>query len=123
MEYPRMRWLVFIAGAIALMAGNMFNLSFAAILPEISRSLDVDIVVANTFMWSFMLAVSFSVIVGGFLCDRFGAPLVILLAALLSAGGALLMPWAGNTFSTALVARGSGRDRDRLCILPFIPPS
>ena len=104
-EYPRMRWLVFIASAIALMAGNMFNLSFAAILPEISQSMGIDIVVANTFMWSFMLAVSFSVIVGGFLCDRFGVLFVIFLAALLSSVGAVLMPWAGNNFSSTLAAR------------------
>jgi MFS family permease len=104
-EYPRTRWLVFIASAIALMAGNMFNLSFAAILPEIAQGLGIDIVTANAFMWVFMLAVSFSVIAGGFLCDRFGVLLVILMAALLSASGALMMPWAGNGFTTTLVAR------------------
>ena len=105
MEHPPMRWLVFVAGGIALMAGNMFNLSFAAILPEIAQSLNIDIVVANSFMWVFMLAVSFSVIAGGFLCDRFGVLFVLLLSALLSASGALMMPWAGHDFSTALVAR------------------
>lgn len=104
-EYPRVRWLVFIASAIALMAGNMFNLSFAAILQEIAQSLNVDIVAANAFMWVFMLAVSISVIAGGFLCDRFGVLFVLLLSTLFAAGGALIMPWAGNSFSTTLVAR------------------
>ena len=104
-EYPRMRWLVFLASGIALMAGNMFNLSFAAILPEISKSLNIDIVIANSFMWVFMLAVSFSVIAGGFLCDRFGILFVLVLSTFLSASGALLMPWLGNDFSTALLAR------------------
>jgi len=100
-----MRWLVFIASAIALMAGNMFNLSFAAILQEIAQSLDIDIVTANAFMWVFMLAVAFSIIAGGFLCDRFGVLFVLLLSTLFAAGGALIMPWAGNSFSATLVAR------------------
>jgi len=104
-EYPRMRWLVFLAVGITLMAGNIFNLSFAAILPEIAQSLNIDIVVANSFMWVFMLAVSFSVIAGGFLCDRCGVLIVVVLSALLSSSGAVLMPWAGNDFSTTLLAR------------------
>ncbi len=105
MEYPRMRWLVFIASAIALMAGNMFNLSFAAILPEISQGLNIDIVAANAFMWVFMLAVVVSVIAGGFLCDRFGVLFILVLSTLFAASGAVLMPLVGRVFSTTLLAR------------------
>ena len=98
-----MRWLVFGAGGLAMMAGNMFNLYFSSILPEIAQSLNIDIVVANSFMWGFMLAAVFSLIAGGFLCDQFGVLFVLVLSALLSAGGAVLMPWAGHVFSKALV--------------------
>lgn len=105
MEYPRMRWLVLVAGGMCLLACNMFMISLSAILPQISQSLNITVGIATNFMSVFMLAAAISVVVGGWLCDRFGVLKVLALSALLASGGALLMPWAGHSYSTAILAR------------------
>ncbi len=103
--YPAMRWLVLLAGAIAILAGNMYIISFASILPEIAGNLGIDIGTATNFMSVFMLAASIAIIVGGMLCDRFGILFILALSALFASGGALLMPLMGHQYSTALLAR------------------
>jgi MFS family permease len=105
MEYPRMRWLVLVAGGMCLLACNMFMISLSAILPQISQTLDISVGTATNFMSVFMLAAAISVIVGGVLCDRFGVLPVLAFSAFLAAGGALLMPWAGHSYPTAILAR------------------
>ena len=105
MKYPSMRWLVLLAGGICLLAGNMYMISLSAILPEISKSLNVDIGTATNFMSLFMLAAAVFVVVGGVLCDRFGVLPVLALSALLSSGGSVLMLWAGHYYPTAILAR------------------
>lgn len=102
---PARRWLVLLAGAIAVLAGNMYIISFASILPEIAGNLCIDVGTATNFMSVFMLAASIAIIVGGMLCDRFGISFVLTLSALFASGGALLMPLMGHQYSTALLAR------------------
>ena len=53
-EYPRLRWTVLLAGGICLLAGNMYMISLSAILPEISKSLNVDVGTATNFMSLFV---------------------------------------------------------------------
>ncbi len=103
--YPAMRWLVLLGGAIAVLAGNMYIISFAPILSNIAADLGVDIGTATNFMSMFMLAASIAIIVGGMLCDRFGILFVMALSGLFASGGALLMPLLGHAYSTALLAR------------------
>ena len=105
LKHPAMRWLVLLAGGIALLAGNMYIISFASILTDIAGDLGIDIGTATNFMSMFMLAASISMIAGGMLCDRFGILFVLMLAGLFASGGALLMPWLGYQYSTALLAR------------------
>jgi MFS family permease len=104
-KYPAMRWLVLLAGGLAVLAGNMYIISFASILPDIAADLGINIGTATNFMSVFMLVASIAIIVGGLLCDRFGILFVLMLSALFASGGALLMPWLGNSYSTALIAR------------------
>lgn len=103
--YPAMRWIVLLAGGIACLAGNMYMISFASILTDIAKDLNIDIGRATHFMSMFMLSGSIAIIVGGMLCDRFGILFVLTLSALFASGGALLMPLMGHQYSTALVAR------------------
>ena len=105
MEYPRLRWTVLLAGGICLLAGNMYMISLSAILPEISKSLNVDVGTATNFMSFFMLAAAISVIIGGALCDRFGVLPVLALSSFLSSGGAVMMLWTGHYYPTAILAR------------------
>jgi MFS family permease len=104
-KYPLTRWLVLLAGGICIMAATMYLISFSAILPEISRSLDIDIGTATNFMSLFTLAAAVCVMAGGALCDRLGILPVLALSALLSSGGAVLMLWAGHYYPTAMLAR------------------
>jgi MFS family permease len=104
-KYPAMRWLVLLAGGIAVLAGNMYIISFASILPDIAKDLGIDIGSATNFMSVFMLASATFIIVGGMLCDRFGIFFVLILSALFASGGAILMPLMGHQYSTALLAR------------------
>jgi MFS family permease len=104
-KYPAMRWLVLLAGGLAVLAGNMYIISFASILPDIAADLGINIGTATNFMSVFMLVASIAIIVGGLLCDRFGILFVLMLSALFASGGALLMPLMGHQFQTALVAR------------------
>lgn len=103
--YPAMRWLVLLAGGIAVLAGNMYIISFSSILTDIAGDLGIDIGTATNFMSMFMLAASIAIIVGGMLCDRFGILFVMVLSSLFASGGALLMPLMGHQYATALVAR------------------
>jgi MFS family permease len=105
LKYPAMRWLVLLAGGLTVLAGNMYIISFASILPDIAGDLGIEIGTATNFMSVFMLVASISIIIGGLLCDRFGILVVLMLSALFASGGALLMPWLGKAYSTALVAR------------------
>ena len=105
MQYPRMRWLVLLAGGICLLAGNMYMVSLSAILPEISRSLNIEVGTATNFMSLFMLAAAVFVVIGGVLCDRFGVLPVLALSSLLSSGGSVMMLWAGHYYPTAILAR------------------
>lgn len=104
-NYPAMRWLVLLAGGLALLAGNMYIISFASILTDIAGDLGIDMGAATNFMSVFMLAASMGIIIGGMLCDRFGILFVLILSGLFASGGALLMPLLGHTYSTALIAR------------------
>jgi hypothetical protein len=52
MEYPRMRWLVLVAGGMCLLACNMFMISLSAILPQMSQSLNITVGTATNFMGS-----------------------------------------------------------------------
>lgn len=104
-KYPAMRWLVLLTGGIAVLAGNMYIISFASILTDIAGDLGIDIGTATNFMSMFMLAASIAIIVGGMLCDRFGILFVLMLSFLFASGGAILMPLLGHTYSTALLAR------------------
>ena len=49
-EYPGLRWLVLLAGGVAIVAVNMYITSFSPTLPEIARDLSIDIGTATNFM-------------------------------------------------------------------------
>jgi MFS family permease len=104
-KFPAMRWLVLLTGGLAILAGNMYIISFASILTDIAGDLGINIGTATNFMSVFMLAASIAIIVGGILCDRFGILIVLMLSALFASGGALLMPLLGHAYPTALLAR------------------
>ncbi len=104
-RYPGMRWLVFVAAGLGMLAANMYLVSFAPILPQIADSLGVPVATATNFMSLYMLFASVSMICGGFFADRFGALPVLFAATLIAAVGSVTLPWTGHTYKMALMSR------------------
>jgi len=98
-QYPEFRWLVLAFGALAYFASQLTYLSVAPVLQPISRSLGITPGAATILlMSSFLAAGSVTwIAVGGYLSDRFGVFVALILGMVCLAVPSSLTPWlAGN---------------------------
>ena len=105
--YPGFRWLVLILASLRCISMQMVNLSVAPLVPVIAASLNTDPGTAtNVLMTSFLFSGSVMwVAVGGYICDRFGVFVSLILGFLCLAVPAALMPWIGISTTGILLAR------------------
>ena len=105
--YPSFRWLVLILGSLGLISMQMINLSVAPLVPVIAASLNTDPGTAtNVLMTSFLFAGCLMWIAGGgYICDRFGVIVALILGFLCLAVPAALMPWIGASTTGIICAR------------------
>ena len=105
--YPGFRWLVLILASLGCISMQMVNLSVAPLVPVIAASLHTDPGTAtNVLMTSFLFSGSVMwVAAGGYICDRFGVIVTLILGFLCLAVPAALMPWIGVSTTGILLAR------------------
>lgn len=102
-----LRWIVLIFGSLGYLDLQMTYLSCAPVLPLISRSLNIDPGAATiVLMSSFLAAGSFTwILVGGYVCDRFGIFVTLMAGFFCLAVPATLTPWIGNSATAVLWLR------------------
>ncbi len=102
---PRFRWWVLFTACLGNTAMQIGMIAYAPLLSEIAKNLNVDIGAATNLMAVFVFLASIGLILGGFLCDRYGILFVIILGLLCSAVPASLMPWIGTSYRPVFLAR------------------
>ena len=105
LKYIHFKWLMMLAVCLGNVALQVNLISFAPILHEIAKDLNIGMGTATNLMVAFTLAGSFALIVGGFLCDRFGILFVLILGNLCGSLPTVLMPSIGTTYSAVFLAR------------------
>ncbi len=105
--YPSFRWLVLVLAALGFISMQMVNLSVAPLVPVIAASLNTDPGTAtNLLMTSFLFSGCLMWIVGGgYVCDRFGVFVTLILGFLCLAVPAALMPLIGASTTGIFWAR------------------
>jgi MFS family permease len=104
-QYPRFRWLVLFAACLGLAGMQIDMIAYSPLLAHIARDLRVDMGAAIHLMTVFSFATAISLFVGGFLCDRYGIMLVIVLGLLCASVPAALTPWIGTSYEVVLGSR------------------
>jgi MFS family permease len=99
------RWLVLSTMCVGYLAMQINMIAYAPLLGEIAKDLRVDIGTATNLMTVFWFAGAIAVIVGGFLCDRYGIMLVVIVGLLCTSIPAVFMPWIGTSYRAVLWAR------------------
>jgi MFS family permease len=105
--YPGFRWLVLILASLGFISMQMVNLSVAPLVPLIAASLNTDPGTAtNVLMTSFLFSGCVMwIVVGGYVCDRFGVFVTLILGFLCLAVPAALMPLIGASTTGIFWAR------------------
>ncbi len=105
--YPSFRWLVLILAALGFICMQMVNLAVAPLVPVIAASLNTDPGTAtNVLMTSFLFSGCLMwIVVGGYVCDRFGVFVSLILGFLCLAVPAALMPLIGTSTAGVFWAR------------------
>ena len=104
-QYPRFRWLVLLAACLGYAGMQINMIAYAPLLADIAKDLGVDMGAATHLMTVFLFTASIALIVGGFLCDRYGIMFTIILGILSTSIPALLMPWIGTSYVVVLWSR------------------
>jgi predicted MFS family arabinose efflux permease len=78
---------------------------FAPILGDIAATLSVDMGTATNLMMGFVVSVAFVLTFGGFVCDKYGITMAIILGLLCTSLPAVLMPILGNSYTSVLIGR------------------
>jgi MFS family permease len=104
-NYPAFRWFVLLIASLGYAGGQINMIALAPILPEIAKDLRVDLPTATNLMTVFLFWASVALIVGGFLCDRFGILFVVVLGLLCASIPPVLLPWIGTSYGTVFWAR------------------
>ncbi len=102
--YPRYRWLVLANAALAYIALCTL-MCFPSVLPDIAKTLDISIAVANDFLFIPLILSAVSLIFVGTFTDRHGIMPSLFLAFLLTGLPAFLMPWLGKGYWSVLILR------------------
>lgn len=103
--YSKHRWLVLVAGSMAIMALYVNMIVFAPVLGDIAASLTVDMGTATNLMMGFVLSVAVVLTFGGFVCDKFGITAALVLGLLCTCLPAAAMPLIGNSYKAVFIGR------------------
>ena len=99
------RWLVLVAGCLAICSIYMDMIAYAPILGDIAKSLHVEMGAATNLMMGFVLSIACVLIWGGVVCDKFGITAAFVLGLLCSTVPTALIPWIGDSFTAVMLAR------------------
>lgn len=105
--YPSFRWLVLILATLTYISLPLVQLSVAPLVPVIAASLNTDVGTAtNVLITSFLFSGCVTwIVVGGYICDRFGVFVSLILGFLCLAVPASLMPMIGGSITGIFWAR------------------
>ena len=106
-RFPGFRWWVLLLASLGFISMQLISLSVAPLVPVIATSLHTDPGTAtNVLMTSFLLSSCVMwLLVGGYVCDRFGVFVALILGYLCLAVPAALMPWIGASLAGVFWAR------------------
>jgi MFS family permease len=104
-NYPGFRWFVLLIACLGYAGGQINMIALAPLLPEIAKDLRVDLPTATNLLTVFLFWASVALIVGGFLCDRFGILFVVVLGLLCASIPPVLLPWIGTSYGPVFWAR------------------
>src|ERR1019366_339309 len=106
-DYPRFRWLILISAVLGYITLQVTNLAVAPVLPQIAKSLNMNLGTAsNLVMTPFLFSgCIILVLAGGAVCDRFGGLTPLLMGPAGATLSAALMPWIGHSATAVLWAR------------------
>ena len=106
-QYPSLRWLALILASLGFISMQLINLSVATLIPAIASSMHTDPGTAyQVLMTSFLLSGCIMWILGGgYICDRFGIFVALIVGFVCLAVPASLMPFIGASPSGVFWAR------------------
>ena len=106
-RFPGFRWWALVLASLGFISMQMINLSVAPLVPVIATSLHTDPGTAtNVLMTSFLFSGCVMwILVGGYVCDRFGVFVTLILGFICLAVPATLMPWIGTSAAGVFWAR------------------
>lgn len=103
--YSSHRWLILLAGSVAIMSLYVNMIVFAPILGDVGVTLNVDMGMATNLMMGFVVSVAFVLTFGGFVCDKYGITTAIILGLLCTSLPAALMPIIGKSYNAVFLGR------------------
>lgn len=104
-KHTSYRWLVLMAGCLAICTIYMDMIAYAPILGEIAKNLNVGMGAATNLMMGFVLSVACVLIWGGVVCDKFGITTALVLGLLCSTVPTAIIPWIGDNYTSVMLAR------------------
>ncbi len=104
-KYTSYRWLVLLAGCVAICSIYVDMIAYAPILGDIAGKLKIEMGAATNLMMGFVLSVACVLIWGGVVCDKFGITSAFILGLLCSTVPTALIPWIGDNFTAVMLAR------------------
>ncbi len=105
MQYPKSRWAVLATTCFTVISFQVSAMSYGPLLGEIARNLGVSLAQAVNLMSIFMLFAALSFFAAGPLCDKYGAPAVIVISTLFSSVPTAATFWLGHAYASAVVIR------------------
>jgi MFS family permease len=103
--YSGDRWLKMLVVCLAIAACYINVQAYAPILGEIAKGLQVDVGKAGQLFTAVALAAATGLVLGGFVCDRFGITFMLASGLLMTSLTAVLMPWMGHSFTLVFICR------------------
>ncbi|GAB7025344.1 MFS transporter [Geotalea toluenoxydans] len=104
-KHSSYRWLVLLAGCLAICTIYMDMIAYAPILGEIAKKLNIEMGAATNLMMGFVLSVACVLIWGGVVCDKFGITTALVLGLLCSTLPTAIIPWIGGNYVAVMMAR------------------
>lgn len=103
--YSGYRWLVLLAGSVAILSLYINMIVFAPVLGEVASALQIDVSSATNLMMGFVISVAIVLTFGGIVCDKFGITTALVLGLLCTSLPAVLMPLVGNSYDAVFYCR------------------
>ena len=103
--YSQHRWAMLAATCLSIMTCYIDMITYAPILGDIAKGLNVDMGTATNLMMGFVLAVAFVLMWGGVVCDKYGITVALVLGLACATVPATFMPMIGSSYGAVLVAR------------------